>query len=78
MEAERYSDEFKEQVLRYYEQIGNAVLVVRTHETSEQTMYAGIRAKKHKQTESPVEVVIGKNELEPAILIELRDKVNSR
>jgi transposase-like protein len=54
MTRKRYGDEFKEQVLREYEEIGNAALVARRHETSKQTVYAWIKAKKKTGSVKPL------------------------
>lgn len=37
---QQYSDEFKEQVLAECDQVGNAALVTRRHQISENTIYA--------------------------------------
>jgi transposase-like protein len=46
MKGKRYSDEFKEQILREYMEVGNAALVARRHDISKQTIYSWIRAKR--------------------------------
>lgn len=40
---QQYSDEFKEQVLAECEQVGNAALVARRHQISENTIYTWMR-----------------------------------
>lgn len=54
MTRKRYSDEFKEQVVKEYEEIGNAALVARRHEISKQTVYAWIKAKKKNRSVKPL------------------------
>ncbi len=101
MTQKQYSEEFKEQIVRECEEVGNVAMVARRHNLSSKTIYGWISAAKKRGSVKPLpknqnkrlseaekrleavsqenvqlKKLLGKKELELAILRDLRDSIN--
>lgn len=52
--VKQYSDEFKEQIIAECEQVGNAALVARRHQISENTIYTWIKNRRKNGSVKPL------------------------
>lgn len=75
---QEYSEEFKKQILAEVDQVGNAALVARRYQISENTIYTWLAKRRKNGAVASLPKGRAKRLEEPAILRELKERVNPR